>query len=377
MLCAIVFWSPCDSLSSLPFHSLVKTEVMAMTRPGAKCPEMTIRVDGVRLKQVDVFKYLGFLVTPTLSTVSHRTRATKRARAAAVSISTILKKLGIFDLGRLNTYLSSYVESQFYGLELMQLNALDAVASARSCFVRSLFDLPISTSHELATILFNSPPLEILFLRRLRTFLKSIKKHDFQFMRDALMIDSEFASSPLSLHCNLTRLIRRFDPKFSFASGDEAIEALDRILFRSNATSFIFNFIKFGDSDSLSFYRCLSSPASLETFRAFLQELPYSQMRLMILFCSSLLRFRFCVRPREWCPLCGRPWLWMHFFLCRKLEVAPGLDSAVQTERVILGHISCDEWQIFLAYVRFYLLQWRDLVHDPNIPEDVIDQLVS
>jgi hypothetical protein len=205
--------------------------------------------------------------------------------------------------------------------------------------------------------------------------MKSLMKHDFHFVRDALILDSDFVSSPLSVHGNLIRLIRRFDSKFSFTTDEEALVCLDRILFRSNSNDFIFNFIKFGDSPSLSFYRLLSSPDSLHSFRVFIQELPYPQSRLIILFCSSLLRFRFCSRPREWCPLCGKPWLWDHFFLCRRLEVAPGLDCQSQTRRVIWGHIARDEWFIFSSFVRFYLLQWRDLVHDPVFPEDVIDGL--
>jgi hypothetical protein len=67
---------------------------------------MVIRVDGVRLKQVSVFKYLGFLVTPTLSAAPHRIRVTERARAAAVTVSVLLKKLNVLDFARLRSYLS-------------------------------------------------------------------------------------------------------------------------------------------------------------------------------------------------------------------------------------------------------------------------------
>jgi hypothetical protein len=89
-----------------------------------------------------------------------------------------------------------------------------------------------------------------------------------------------------------------------------------------------------------------------------------------------LLRFRFCDRPRELCPLCGRAWLWEHFFKCGALDVAPGLESRIDVFRVVCAHVKLGEWEIFLHYVRFYLLQWHDLVRDPTFSYNDIDDLV-
>jgi hypothetical protein len=34
------------------------------------------------------------------------------------------------------------------------------------------------------------------------------------------------------------------------------------------------------------------------------------------------------------------------------------------------------EWEVFLSYVRFYLLQWHDLVFTPIISTDDIENLI-
>jgi hypothetical protein len=65
-----------------------------------------IRVGGVLLKEVQVFKYLGVLLTPDLSFSAHVTRALERAKAASASIGRILRRLNIRSLSRLGTYLT-------------------------------------------------------------------------------------------------------------------------------------------------------------------------------------------------------------------------------------------------------------------------------
>ncbi len=334
-----------------------------------------MRVNGTLLRQVEVFKYLGFLVTPTFSTASHVTRALEKARAAAATIAPILKKLKILDFKRLGSYLGCFVESQFYGLELLPPNVVDALASARSNFVRSVLDLPRSASHELATILFDSPPLELLLLRRMSAFIRSTNRHQFEFVRDAMVIDREcLVNNPVSLHGSLHRVVRRFNPTFSLAT-DNLYVAMENVLARAGHPQFTFQFIITGESVSLSFFRLFSSRDILFSYRKFLQSLPWDQARILLLFCSSLLRFRFCLTPRELCPLCGKLWLWEHFFVCRFLEVAPGLNSSSQVLVTVSDHIRNGQWEVLVQYVRFYLLEWNDLVRDPAFSVRTIEDL--
>lgn len=147
---------------------------------------------------------------------------------------------------------------------------MDSFQSARACFVRHVFDLPRSASHELAVILFDCVPVEILFMQRFRTFLTSIRSHDFVYVRDALVLDRANSSSPISFFANVVRLIKRFEPRFS-AAADDVSDAVDRILAGSRSPRFVFRFLKFGDSDSMSFFEFESLDVLL-SFRAFLPK---------------------------------------------------------------------------------------------------------
>jgi hypothetical protein len=76
-----------------------------------------------------------------------------------------------------------------------------------------------------------------------------------------------------------------------------------------------FFFIKHGDSDSLSVYRLFPSLVVLDSFRSLLESVPSPQSRLVIMFCSPLLRFRICSSIHDSCPLCKKAWLWDSFFI--------------------------------------------------------------
>ncbi len=85
--------------------------------------------------------------------------------------------------------------------------------------------------------------------------------------------------------------------------------------------------------------------------------------------------FRFCHYPREFCPLCGKRWLWEHFFTCCKLDVAPDLASGPLVLATDSSHIAQGQWDVFKHYLRFYLLEWSDLLSQVAFPIDIIDNL--
>ncbi len=153
--------------------SLTKTEVMVFQHARSTMQEVEIRVGSVQLKQVNSFKYLGFIVIPSLSFSAHVARAAERARAAALITAQLIKRLSITKLELIGSYYTCYVESQFYCLELVPCSIMKSLISMRSLFVRSIFDLPMSTSHELAVVLFDVPPMEkVLVRRKSRFFLR-------------------------------------------------------------------------------------------------------------------------------------------------------------------------------------------------------------
>jgi hypothetical protein len=333
-----------------------------------------IRVGGVLLREVKVFKYLGFLITPDLSLAAHITRAATRAKAASSTIGRFVRTLNIRSLSRLGTYLSCYVESQFFCMELLPPTAVAEINSARSHFVRTVFDLPLTTSHELATILFDAWPTEILLLNRRRSFLAGLVQHDFGFIRDALHVDMRLLNLPKSWCSGLVRLIRSYDPTFSTTDFDPTT-ALDTVLSSIGRRSvFNFYYIKFGDSESLSFFRIFDNPDDLNSFRDLLESLPSDQCRLVILFTSSLLRFRFCASPTAICPLCRKTWLWEHFFTCPKLVLLPSLPSAITVAEFKSCVRGCD-WTLFRHFLRFILTQWHNVIANPAISLEIIEGL--
>jgi hypothetical protein len=206
-------------------------------------------------------------------------------------------------------------------------------------------------------------------------FIRSTSRHEFEFVRDAIRVDRDcLLNNPISLHGSLHRVIRRFDPTFSLAT-DDLYVTMENVLARAGHPHFNFQFIKTSDSPSLSFFVLFQSKEVLVSYRNFLQSLPWDQARLLLLFSTSLLRFRFCKTARELCPLCGKAWTWEHFFSCRYLEVAPGLSSNVQVLAIVSDHIRLGQWEILVQYVRFYLLEWHDLIREPAIPASLIDAL--
>ncbi len=336
--------------------------------------ETVIRVGGVPLRTVNVFKYLGVLISSCLGFSSHATRVKERARAAAITTAQLIARLEIHSFKRLAAYYSCYVESQFYGLEVLPCSILECVRAIRSYYIRTIFDLPRTASHELATILLDLPPVEILLLRRRKRFFGSVVKHEFSFVRDACAIDRDLMQNTLSWHNATIQLVRKIDPTVSTV--DVSIDGiLQRACDLVSDSDFNFYFIQDGDSDSLSFFRLFESPAVLVSFRKLLQSLKPSQRNLVILFCSSLLRFRFCPGPREFCPLCGKIWLWEHFFSCRHLTPVPEATHFDLSLSTIKVHVSLGQWDAFLHYLRFYLLEWHDILSQVSFPVGIIDEL--
>jgi hypothetical protein len=349
---------------------------MVLQHPNARKLDVEIRVDGTLLKQVSLFKYLGFMVTPGLSFTAHITRATERARAAAYVTAQLLTRLAIQSLKRTGIYFQCYVESQFYGLELLPSSVAKNICSLRSLFVRSVFDLPRSTSHELAVVLLDLPPVETVMLQRKKSFFDSTSRHSFPFVRGALSIDlSRLLNQPLSWHHGLVVLLRTLLGEIStvnFNAGLRIGEARALVL----QTNYNYFYIReCTDSDSLSFYRLFSHADVLSSFREFLESLPFPQRRLIVLFSSSLFRFRFTALPCEFCPLCGKRWLWEHFFNCPRLDVVPVLPTRETVLSTVQGHIADGEWDVFVHYLRFYLLEWSDILSRVIFPRDIIDNL--
>jgi hypothetical protein len=348
---------------------------MVLQSQASRQQSFEIRVNDTPLRQVTRFKYLGFTITPTLSFSSHLTRATERARAAAAVVTAILRRVRIRDFRRLGTYLSCYAESQFYCAELLPPSAVDSINSVRSLFVRKLFDLPRTTSHELATILLDVWPAEVVLLKRHRKFLRSLLNHDFPFIRDACAVDRQslFAHTN-GWHNGLVRLLRKID-EVSTVDFDASAQLKNVLSGFSNRSLVNFYFIKDSESQSLTFFTLFPTLKVLDSFRSYLQTLSEEHCRLLILFFASLLRFRFCNALHDVCPLCRKPWFWDHFFGCPVFvsRVRTGPASIKQIESLVCS----SSWSQLTVFVRMNLVAWRSVLDDVVFPAGVIDSLGS
>jgi hypothetical protein len=260
-------------------------------------------------------------------------------------------------------------------MELLPLSALDDLRSVRSQFLRNVFDLPRATSHELAVVLLDLPPVDVTFFRRKRMFYWSVHRHDFSFVRDAMELDRvDLICTTTSFTHSLVRLARIFVPSISTVHFSSEAALLATVSELISDPDLSFYYVLHSDSDSLSFFRLFRDPAVLSSFRLFLSHLKYPQRRLVILFIASLLRYRFCSLICEFCPLCGRKWLWEHFFTCKQLQIVP-IDEPRDVLKIVQTHIREGQWDAFLAYLRFYLLEWRDVVTTAIFSSDVIEGL--
>lgn len=349
---------------------------MVFQHAAARKLDVEIRVDGVRLTQVSLFKYLGFMVTPSLTFTAHVTRAMERARAAGYITAQLVSRLAISSFKRIGVYYQCYVESQLYCLELLPCSVLKTMRSLRSQFVRAVFDLPKSTHHDLAVVLLDLPPVEVVLFKRKEGVFNSLSAHTFPFVRHALSLDLDrLLTLTTSWHNGLIQLLRSvlgYISTVNFRARDSIREASSTF----NVPDYNFFYLReCTDSDSLSFFRLFRDPETLQSFRRFLEALPFPQRRLIILFTSSMLRFRFIAIPCEFCPLCGKRWLWEHFFACRRLDVVPLHPTRDDVLAVVRGHVEDGQWDVFLHYVRFYLLEWSDVLSRVCFPREIIETL--
>jgi hypothetical protein len=349
---------------------------MVFQRPGTPKIEVEIRVGGTRLQQVSSFKYLGFIVIPSLSFMAHIARAVEKARAAAQVTSQLIRRLAINDLKRMGVYFQCFVESQLYCLELLPNSIAGHISSLRSLFVRSLFDLPRATSHELAVVLFDLPPIEAVIVRRKLRFWGSVTRHVFPFVCDATVIDRRaLLNSPLGWHHGAFNSLRSVLGSVSTLDADIGVLLAQAVSVFSDRDYNFFYIKECVDSDTLSFFRLFADPTVLDSFHLLLESMPFSQRRLLILFSCSLLMYRFCHIPCEFCPLCGRRWLWDHFFVCQRLDVISFSSSRDSVLESVKTHIEHGQWEALLHFIRFYLLEWCDILSTAVFPRDVIDDL--
>jgi hypothetical protein len=103
---------------------------------------------------------------------------------------------------------------------------------------------------------------------------------------------------------------------FDFESVMTRLEALTR-----SKDDFLFVLLKETEETTMEPFRCFGSPAVLASFRQLLSQVSHETASMLLIFCSSGLRFRFFAHHTSiLCPACRSPWLTEHLFRCKAVE---------------------------------------------------------
>jgi hypothetical protein len=337
--------------------SHVKTEVVSfMVKPSLRRAPLPVRVGSVVLPRTDSFKYLGVTLAASGSLHLHKRAVSIKARVAAREVSMLFSRLGIRDLFRLRLYLQSFVDSQFYGLELLELPVAGEIDRARKIFMCGIFQLPCSTATNLVYVLFPVVPAVFLLAKRRFAFYQRAQTHDLDCVKEAFLFDMTHLYPHQSSWTQQAVVILKelnipFDAqRMNFIAG---LETASRAT--NDVELLCFRHISCSTEATLSFFRIFPDPATARDFRTFLSAQGPEVQSLLVLFLSSGLRWRFfhdAARGRC-CPLCSCSfWSWEHFLQC----------AAVSLRSTLFLEFSSaafhGDWLGLVAGIREVLLVW-------------------
>jgi hypothetical protein len=256
-----------------------------------------------------------------------------------------------------------FVDSQFYGAELFPLHAALQIESARKIYVCTCFDLPACTARNLTYALFPTMPAIYMLLRRRATFYRRAQQHDLQCVRDAFLFDlgqlypdknlwtfqlvKMLRSIGVDIHNNVSTFPRRLSEFCHVMSDPELV---------------CFNYVRFSDEKTLSFFKILPDVDAANSFRAYLSSCPLQLQNFLLLFLTSGFRWRFFIDSArgKTCPLCSAGfWSWEHFFSCQLCPVGCSVPEVVAMT-VLLS------WDELTTHVHQAARSWVSLF-DANI----------
>ncbi len=303
--------------------SLIKTETMTFLPPRTRSPNLSLSfsLQGSVLTEVDTFKYLRVFVCLRWNWNRHVSEMAGRAEAASAELHRILGWLEVRDVGRTAVFFRSLVEAQWYGLELMPLQATFEIETVRARFVRRLFDLPRSTAGAISQVVLDLWPAAFEALLRRLSLYRAMLNHKLPAIRDSLSFDRgtlfrEHQGWYYECFVIYQSLFKRAEiHAFDFESVMTRLELVTR-----SKEEFLFVLLKETEETTLEPFRCFDSPAVLASFRQLLSQVSRQTASMILTFCSSGPRFRFFAHTSILCLACRRPWLTEHLFRCAAVE---------------------------------------------------------
>jgi hypothetical protein len=270
-------------------------------------------------------------------------------------------------MDRLASYLQSFVDGQFYGVELFPLHAAQNIDSARRVFLCSCFDLPSSTSKNLTYALFPVMPALFLLLKRRASFYARAQVHDLACVREAFLFDMcQLYPHKESWTFQLLQIFRAIDVDIS------DVATFPRHLTDFNETmtdveTICFLCVSFSEDKTLSFFRHMPDVESASSFRSYLTRCKASKQNFLLLFLTSGLRWRFFTTPGRGsaCPHCKTHfWSWEHFLSCPLQPVSVSVPVFISL--IVLG-----SWDEISDHVRKIVLAWLGGFEDKDLSINV------
>lgn len=352
--------------------NLAKTEVLTFLPRGAHqstCPiPRPIVIRHHTLTEVESFRYLGVLISRVGSLKGHLELVTQRAKVSAQKTVDLVTQLQITSLARQKCYFLSFVQAQFYGLELLPYSSglTSNFEQVRNLFLRQLFKLPPGTPSDLFYVLWPSFHPTILCLKRRLSFFQRGLRHDLPCVTTALMCEL----SLLPRQCGWFHdsfLFYRFlcsdrrAQDFDFATDVPALLELIR-----TEELYSFSHVRASTGATMSFFRQVRHVVGLQIFRDEFGRLPSPYQHIFLCFATSQMRWTFLATPRRFCPLCAASWQWEHFFSCSEMS------GVLAARGLSVSKLRCDvidsRWAAVFSDVAHLLIVWSfALNRDPNL----------
>jgi hypothetical protein len=346
--------------------SLKKTEVVTFTGAGPRRPRrgLPVRIGKDTLPPAQSFKYLGVTVTSTGSLTVHQRAIFSKAKVAGYEVAQLMRKLEIRNLGRLSSYMLCFVDSQFYGLELLPLHVAQNIDTARKVFMCTTFSLPFCTAKNLVHVLFPVMPSVFLLLKRRASFYERALTHDLECVREAFLFDMcQLFPHHLSWTFQLLQLFQSIGVDFgnNIASFPRHLREFSETM--TDPELICFHCVRLTDEKTLSFFRSFPDVETAVSFRDFLSARTVADQDFLLLFLSSGLRWRFFSTPGRGssCPCCRCTfWSWEHFLSCPCVPVRTSVPE-------LIAMASLSAWLEVCNVIRTVTLVWLSYFCDSEL----------
>jgi hypothetical protein len=204
-----------------------------------------------------------------------------------------------------------------------------------------------------------------------------MRDHVLSFVRDTFEFDrSVLFRAQAGWHHEAFLLFRSLFTKERAA--DFSLERIDEKLarLRNSRAQFVFSLLKVSDEVTLAPFRLFQSTEILVSFRSLLGVISKPSADLLLLCCSSGLRFRFFNRPTLRCPLCAcGSWLTSHLFTCAMVE--PILSRNGVSLCDFENGMSTGDWKAVLLALAETMTIWKNSFSDCLINDCVVQGLYT